>query len=86
MRPCPTLGVPRRMTITDWDGPLPEAGDYMRSAGGTLYLVSLLKPTRPGSKALARATVLKFPRGTSLSEDVVCHAFAWNGRSRRGRA
>lgn len=81
----PFDGVPRRMTITHWEGDLPEPGSFMRSAGGTLYLVTGIRPCRADAKSIARLDLIKFPRGFAPTTGCAVHSFAWNKRAPKRR-
>ena len=69
---------PVKMRILSWHGPLPELGDQMETPAGTRYLVLGVRPTRPGSKSVATADLLKFPAGEKPEHPRSrVHQFAW---------
>jgi hypothetical protein len=82
------IGSPRQMRITTWTGPLPLAGHFMRSQGGTVYLVLAVHPNRRPKaerKSVARLDLLKFGRGEEphFKPGDRIHGFAWNSRRKR---
>jgi hypothetical protein len=77
--------IPKQTRITAWLGPLPEPGEFLRSQGGSLYLVlSRRDNTRPKHVRKSRCVchLGKLEHGEELPGNAVVHDFQWNGRGR----
>lgn len=76
--------IPKRMTITSWNGRMVEVGNYLQTRAGSTYLVVSIRPTRPGSKSVARLDLMKlFTEDiAALPDDAIIHPFQWNSRGR----
>lgn len=77
--------IPKTMRIIVWNGPLPEPGEFMRSRGGSLYLIlSRRDNTRPKhvrkSRAFCQLGKLEPDEIEAMPPDAVVHEFHWNGR------
>lgn len=66
--------------MTRWEGVHPVEGDFLMTPAGTPYRIVEWRRTRPGSKSVAVASVIRLEKGAvdPLQEGVF--AFSWNPR------
>lgn len=80
--------IPKQTRIVAWVGPLPEPGHFLRSQGGSLYLILTRRDnTRPKhvrkSRCHCHLGKLEPDEIAAMPEDAVVHSFAWGDRSRK---
>lgn len=68
--------------LSDWEGQLPELGEYLQTTFGTTYLVLGCRPTRPGSQSVAVLDIARLDSSekAEMPAGATIHGFQWNPR------
>jgi hypothetical protein len=72
--------IPRTARLMNWQGPLPEIGEYLKTPRGSVYLVIGVKPSKkPGAKLIATLDLLWLAPDDvyALPLDTTFHEFKW---------
>jgi hypothetical protein len=75
--------TPKACRMTSWDGPIPEAGEFLRTDAGSTYLILTRRDnTRPDPKSICAMQLGKLDPDeiAAMPVDAVVHGFQWNAR------
>lgn len=78
--------IPKQTRIIAWVGPLPEPGEFLRSQGGSMYLILTRRDNqRPKhvrkSRCVCQLGKLEPDEIEAMPHDAVVHPFAWGSRN-----
>lgn len=80
--------IPKQTRIVAWVGPLPEPGEFLRSQGGSLYLILSRRDNQRAkhvrkSRCACQLGKLEPDEIADVPPDAVIHDFQWNSRAPR---
>lgn len=73
-------GTTCTLVVNDWAGPALEPGDFLRTKTGTCYRIDDVRPTRPGSRTVARLRCTRLIRDAVQLGESGVHPWYWSPR------